>query len=111
MYVTKQNMANAVSNLTNNLEHVSDALAVSPYFSFLVISIFMLFYLFFFFGVFCNQAAKRHLTKSIEDVDGKVDEQLEISKSIKNDVHLLIVTHKYCIFGFLFLPFTEVLNL
>lgn len=29
MYVTKQNMANAVANLTKHLEHVSDALAVS----------------------------------------------------------------------------------
>lgn len=29
MYVTKRNMANAVSNLTKHLEHVSEALAVS----------------------------------------------------------------------------------
>ncbi|KAG6387566.1 hypothetical protein SASPL_152758 [Salvia splendens] len=29
MYVSKQNMANAVSNLTKHLDHVSDALAVS----------------------------------------------------------------------------------
>lgn len=29
MYVTKQNMANAVTNLTKHLDHVSDALAVS----------------------------------------------------------------------------------
>lgn len=29
MYVTKRNMANAVSNLTKHLEQVSDALAVS----------------------------------------------------------------------------------
>ena len=29
MYVTKKNMANAVSNLTKHLENVSDALAVS----------------------------------------------------------------------------------
>ena len=29
MYVTKSNMANAVSNLTKNLEQVTDAIAVS----------------------------------------------------------------------------------
>lgn len=29
MYVTKANMANAVANLTKNLEHVSETLAVS----------------------------------------------------------------------------------
>lgn len=29
MYVTKKNMATAVTNLTKHLEHVSDALAVS----------------------------------------------------------------------------------
>ncbi|KVH90217.1 uncharacterized protein LOC112521313 [Cynara cardunculus var. scolymus] len=58
MYVTKHNMANAVSNLTNHLEQVSDALA----------------------------AAKKHLTQRIENLDGKLDEQVEISKLIKNEV-------------------------
>lgn len=33
MYVTKRNMASAVSNLTKHLEHVSDVLAVSVCFS------------------------------------------------------------------------------
>ncbi|XP_047321939.1 uncharacterized protein LOC124925865 [Impatiens glandulifera] len=58
MYVTKRNMEAAVTNLTKHLEHVSDALA----------------------------ATKRHLTQRIENVDGKLDEQIEISKLIKNEV-------------------------
>lgn len=58
MYVTKQSMSNAVSNLTKHLEHVSDVLAET----------------------------KRHLTQRIENLDGKVDEQIEISKLIKNEV-------------------------
>ncbi|KAL7246437.1 hypothetical protein ACSBR2_001522 [Camellia fascicularis] len=58
MYVTKRNMANAVSNLTKHLESVSEALA----------------------------ATKRHLTQRIENLDGKLDEQVEISKLIKNEV-------------------------
>lgn len=58
MYVTKQNMSNAVSNLTKHLEQVSDALA----------------------------AAKKHLTQRIENLDGKMDQQVEISKLIKNEV-------------------------
>ncbi|KAG9136580.1 hypothetical protein Leryth_024876 [Lithospermum erythrorhizon] len=58
MYVTKASMATAVSNLTKHLEHVSDALA----------------------------ATKRHLTQRIENVDGKMDEQIEISKLIRNEV-------------------------
>ncbi|XP_052184815.1 uncharacterized protein LOC127796619 [Diospyros lotus] len=58
MYVTKRNMANAVSNLTKHLEHVSEALA----------------------------ATKRHLTQRIENLDGKLDEQVGISKLIKNEV-------------------------
>ncbi|GER49567.1 hypothetical protein STAS_26819 [Striga asiatica] len=57
MYVTKRNMANAVSNLTKHLDHVSDALA----------------------------AAKRHLTQRIENLDGKLDEQVEVSKLIRNE--------------------------
>lgn len=58
MYVTKKNMANAVSNLTKQLEHVNELVA----------------------------AAKRHLTQRIENVDGKVDEQIELSKLIRNEV-------------------------
>ncbi|CAA0841852.1 Protein of unknown function (DUF1664 [Striga hermonthica] len=59
MYVTKRNMANAVSNLTKHLDHVSEALA----------------------------AAKRHLTQRIENLDGKLDEQVEVSKLIRNEVN------------------------
>ncbi|KAL0296365.1 UNVERIFIED_CONTAM: hypothetical protein Sradi_6688600 [Sesamum radiatum] len=59
MYVTKRNMANAVSNLTKHLDHVSEALA----------------------------ATKRHLTQRIENLDGKLDEQVEISKLIRNEVN------------------------
>ncbi|KAL6557057.1 hypothetical protein OROHE_006933 [Orobanche hederae] len=59
MYVTKQNMANAVTNLTKHLDHVSEALA----------------------------ATKRHLTQRIENLDGKLDEQVEISKLIRNEVN------------------------
>ncbi|XP_035540765.1 uncharacterized protein LOC108985017 isoform X2 [Juglans regia] len=58
MYVTKRNMANAVSNLTKHLEHVSEALA----------------------------ATKRHLTQRIANLDDKMEKQNEISKLIKNDV-------------------------
>ncbi|GAA0174464.1 hypothetical protein LIER_27850 [Lithospermum erythrorhizon] len=58
MYVTKASMATAVSNLTKHLGHVSDALA----------------------------ATKRHLTQRIENLDGKMDEQIEISKLIRNEV-------------------------
>ncbi|PIN22814.1 hypothetical protein CDL12_04468 [Handroanthus impetiginosus] len=59
MYVTKRNMANAVANLTKHLDHVSEALA----------------------------ATKRHLTQRIENLDGKLDEQVEISKLIRNEVN------------------------
>ncbi|KAK9079581.1 hypothetical protein SSX86_001254 [Deinandra increscens subsp. villosa] len=58
MYVTKSNITNAVSSLKNNLEQVSDAIAT----------------------------AKKHLTQRIENLDGKLDEQVEISKSVKNEV-------------------------
>ncbi|KAJ4794832.1 hypothetical protein LUZ62_046078 [Rhynchospora pubera] len=66
MYVTKRNMANAVSGMTKHLEQVSSALA----------------------------AAKRHLTQRIERLDDKLDEQKEISGIIKKEVtdaHLKIV--------------------
>lgn len=58
MYVTKKSMSTAVSSLTKHLEHVSDALA----------------------------ATKRHLTQRIENLDGKLDDQIEVSKSIKTEV-------------------------
>ncbi|CAH9142106.1 unnamed protein product [Cuscuta epithymum] len=58
MYVTKSSMANAVSNLTKHLQHVSDALA----------------------------ATKKHLTQRIQNVDGKLDDQIEISKHIRAEV-------------------------
>jgi len=66
MYVTKRNMANAVSGMTKHLEQVSAALA----------------------------AAKRHLTQRIERLDDKLDEQKEISGIIKKEVtdaHIKIV--------------------
>ncbi|KAI0524075.1 hypothetical protein KFK09_003439 [Dendrobium nobile] len=58
MYVTKRNMANAVSGMTKHLEQVSSALA----------------------------ATKRHLTQRIEGLDGKLDEQKLISTEIKDEV-------------------------
>eukprot|EP00262_Sarcandra_glabra_P006173 TRINITY_DN182_c0_g2_i1.p1 TRINITY_DN182_c0_g2~~TRINITY_DN182_c0_g2_i1.p1 ORF type:complete len:308 (+),score=52.05 TRINITY_DN182_c0_g2_i1:184-1107(+) len=58
MYVTKRNMANAVSGMTKHLEHLSDTLA----------------------------ATKRHLTQRIENLDGKLDEQKELSKLIRAEV-------------------------
>ncbi|KAJ0666390.1 hypothetical protein HanPI659440_Chr17g0666281 [Helianthus annuus] len=58
MYVTKKSMSTAVSNLTKHLEQVSDALA----------------------------AAKKHLTQRIEKLDGKMDQQVEISKLIRSEV-------------------------
>lgn len=35
---------------------------------------------------FLGQATKRHLTQRIENLDGKLDDQLEISKLIKTEV-------------------------
>ncbi|CAN6442313.1 unnamed protein product [Victoria cruziana] len=58
MYVTKRNMANAVTSMTKHLEQVSAALA----------------------------ATKRHLTQRIENLDGKLDEQKELTKLLKNEV-------------------------
>ncbi|CAH2033829.1 unnamed protein product, partial [Thlaspi arvense] len=60
MYVTKANMANAVANLTKNLEQVSATLA----------------------------AAKRHLTQKIQNMDDKVEKQIDLSKEINNKVTL-----------------------
>ncbi|PKI36869.1 uncharacterized protein LOC116212451 [Punica granatum] len=58
MYVTKRNMANAVASLTQNLECVTEAL----------------------------NATKRHLTQRIEKLDGKMDDQIVLSKEIRTDV-------------------------
>ncbi|CAH1444751.1 unnamed protein product [Lactuca virosa] len=59
MFVTKNNMANAVSTVSKQLENVSDALA----------------------------STKRHLSKRLENLDWKLDEQKEISTLISNDVN------------------------
>lgn len=58
MYVTKRNMANAVSSFTNQLEHVSAALA----------------------------ATKRHLTQRMEKLNDKMDEQKDVTGAIRFDV-------------------------
>ncbi|KAF6159954.1 hypothetical protein GIB67_033038 [Kingdonia uniflora] len=58
MYVTKKGMASAVSNMTKHLEKVSAAL----------------------------ETTKKHLTQRIMNLDGKLDDQKEMSKLIKNEV-------------------------
>ncbi|CAK7349061.1 unnamed protein product [Dovyalis caffra] len=58
MFVTKQNMANAVATVSKQLENVSETLA----------------------------STKRHLTKRLENLDWKIEEQIETSKLIANDV-------------------------
>ncbi|NP_001143740.1 uncharacterized LOC100276494 [Zea mays] len=58
MYVTKHNMANAVSSMTKHLEQVQSSLA----------------------------AAKRHLTQRIEKLDDKLDQQKALSGQIRDDV-------------------------
>ncbi|XP_008798840.1 uncharacterized protein LOC103713619 [Phoenix dactylifera] len=58
MFVTKRNMANAVANVSKQLEQISAALA----------------------------ATKKHLTQRLENLDGKLDEQKETSKLIMNEV-------------------------
>uniref|UniRef100_A0A0E0PIC6 DUF1664 domain-containing protein n=1 Tax=Oryza rufipogon TaxID=4529 RepID=A0A0E0PIC6_ORYRU len=58
MYVTKRNMANAVSSMTKHLEQVQTSLA----------------------------AAKRHLTQRIERLDDKLDQQKALSGQIRDDV-------------------------
>ncbi|KAK9133124.1 hypothetical protein Scep_012652 [Stephania cephalantha] len=58
MFVTKQNMANAVTNVSKQLEQVSTVLA----------------------------ATKRHLSQRLANLDGKLDEQKETSNLIMNDV-------------------------
>lgn len=59
MFVTKHNMANAVATVSKQLEHVSEALA----------------------------STKKHLTKKLETLDWKVEEQKELSNLIANDVN------------------------
>ncbi|KAJ6319486.1 hypothetical protein OIU78_014997 [Salix suchowensis] len=58
MFVTKQNMANAVATVSKQLENVSETLA----------------------------STKRHLTKRLGNLDWKIEEQIETSKLIANDV-------------------------
>uniref|UniRef100_A0A6N2NE78 DUF1664 domain-containing protein n=1 Tax=Salix viminalis TaxID=40686 RepID=A0A6N2NE78_SALVM len=58
MFVTKKNMANAVATVSKQLENVSETLA----------------------------STKRHLTKRLENLDWKVEEQIETSKLIASDV-------------------------
>lgn len=59
MFVTKHNMANAVATVSKQLENVSDALA----------------------------STKRHLSKRLENLDWKLEEQKEMSKLIADDVN------------------------
>ncbi|KAF4358052.1 hypothetical protein G4B88_009615 [Cannabis sativa] len=61
MYVTKSNMAKAVSNLTKHLENLSDFVAQT----------------------------KKHLTQRIQNVDDKMVEQNKLSREIKDDVTVL----------------------
>lgn len=58
MFVTKQNMANAVASVSKQLDSLTDALATT----------------------------KRHLSKRLETLDWKLEEQKEISGQILNDV-------------------------
>ncbi|EEF33421.1 uncharacterized protein LOC8265576 [Ricinus communis] len=58
MFVTKKNMANAVATVSKQLDNVSETLA----------------------------STKRHLTKRLENLDWKMEEQIETSKLIANDV-------------------------
>lgn len=61
MFVTKHNMANAVASVSKQLEHVSETLA----------------------------STKRQLSKRLQNLDWKLQEQIETSKLIANDVHHL----------------------
>ncbi|XP_031386344.1 uncharacterized protein LOC116199902 [Punica granatum] len=61
MYVTKRSMANAVTSLTQNLEKVTEALS----------------------------AAKKHLTQRMENLDGKMDDQRELSREIRENVSVV----------------------
>ncbi|ESR60925.1 hypothetical protein CICLE_v10018308mg [Citrus x clementina] len=57
MFVTKHNMANAVASVSKQLEHVSETLA----------------------------STKRQLSKRLQNLDWKLQEQIETSKLIAND--------------------------
>ncbi|XP_031395067.1 uncharacterized protein LOC116206362 [Punica granatum] len=59
MFVTRQNMANAVATVSKQLENVSETLA----------------------------STKRHLSKRLENLDWKLEEQKEISEIIVNNVN------------------------
>ncbi|KAG1327312.1 hypothetical protein COCNU_01G012460 [Cocos nucifera] len=59
MFVTKRNVANAVANVSKQLEQISAALATT----------------------------KKHLTQRLENLDGKLDEQKETSQLIVNEVN------------------------
>lgn len=87
MYVTKRNMANAVASMSKYFEQVSAALAVSCNLAFN--SIFFINYIFpiqIIRNVVISQATKKHLTQRIENLDGKLDEQKEISNVIRKEV-------------------------
>ncbi|CAN1285086.1 hypothetical protein LINPERPRIM_LOCUS18867 [Linum perenne] len=58
MFVTKNNMKTAVESVSKQLEHLSDSLANT----------------------------KKHLTNRLENLDWKMDEQIETSKQIANNV-------------------------
>ncbi|PIA36933.1 hypothetical protein AQUCO_03200114v1 [Aquilegia coerulea] len=58
MFVTKQNMANAVANVSQQLEQVSALLS----------------------------STKRHLSQRLENLDGKLEEQRETTKLVMNEV-------------------------
>lgn len=45
------------------------------------------------------QKTKRHLTQRIEGLDGKLDEQKEMSGQIKQEVELFLVCLYYCMFA------------
>ncbi|KAL9457411.1 hypothetical protein AB3S75_006457 [Citrus x aurantiifolia] len=61
MFVTKHNMANAVASVSKQLEHVSETLA----------------------------STKRQLSKRLQNLDWKLQEQIETSKLIANDVDVM----------------------
>ncbi|XP_031262082.1 uncharacterized protein LOC116120269 isoform X2 [Pistacia vera] len=61
LFVTKHNMVNAVATVSKQLEHVSEAVA----------------------------STKRNLSKRLESVDWKLEEQMETSKLITNDVNTM----------------------
>nr|GEX29030.1 kinesin-like protein [Tanacetum cinerariifolium] len=81
MYVTKQNMTNAVSNLTKHLEQVSDVVAIDCHMCRYSLQGYT------WYESTLGEAAKKHLTQRIENLDGKMDQQVEISKLIRSEVN------------------------